>query len=356
MKNFLYVIGDVHFNANHPWSIEVGEKFLEWFDEWTSGLRLDEPNGTTRELVVLGDVTEKDLITGAVMSLLYRFLSYATRKNSGFDRVYLLVGNHDLRYYKNRINYSAEFARYMPGVEVVGEEKIIYTKFGRFPLLCLPFKKLPDGRSIDDYYTNGLTPDFYTASGKIVVGHVALLEEGKKYGGIDKSKFSQDNIWALGHVHTRSGAFAADYTGSVLPNKIDEERTTLPRVVRIFEMQDARPVEVVASPIPRFVTYKEVTYPQDIASDPSEDGLTKIYTVSNCRSMGSAKAKYVGEHIRAVQYVKKSTGEIGISIGGSAVKKMSSIDALKAMIKERKLPIKRSVMAYLASVLGASSS
>jgi hypothetical protein len=353
MKKYLYVVGDVHFNANHPWSVEVGEKFVDWFHGWVEGLRSGESGDTVREIVVLGDVTEKDLITGKVMSLLYRFLSYAAMEKRGVDKVYLLVGNHDLKYYKNDINYSAEFARYMPRVEVVDEERIMDTEFGGFPLICLPFKKLSDGRSIDDYYTNELVPEFYSATGKIIIGHVALLEEGKKYGGVEKSKCAANNLWALGHVHTRSGTFAADYVGSVTPNKIDEEKTTLPRVIRAFEMRGSGPVEIDGVPIPKFITYKDVTYPQDIVVDPSEEKMTKVYTVSNCRSMKSAKEKYVGEHIRAVQYTKKSTGEVDVSVAGAAVKKMNTVDALKTMIKERKLPIKRSVMAYLNSIFGA---
>jgi len=348
MKSFLYCLGDVHLSSNAAWSHDLGEKFIEWFSSWVLRLRDDDRDNVSHELVVLGDVTEKDLLSGSVVSLMYRLFAEATA-DYGFDGVYVLPGNHDLRYYKGRLNYSVEFARHMQKVRIIDKESFVTTT-GGFDLMCLPFRKLEDGRSIDDYYSNGLPSEFYAASKKIIVGHVAIQEEFKKYGGIDISKFNSDNHWALGHLHTRAGAHAEKYSGSVTPNKIDEERTTLPRGIKRYSLVGGTVERMPLIPIPKMIAYKDVVYPLDIVDDPSEKELIKVYTVANCRSMILAKDKYKGKYIRAVQYVKKRTGEDGVSIGGASVKKMSTFEALGVMVKERKLPIKRSVMSYLSTV------
>jgi DNA repair exonuclease SbcCD nuclease subunit len=340
MKEF-YVAGDTQFNGAHDWTLELGRRYVDWFEGWTKTLN---PANTDREIAFAGDLTELAVVDGDVFSILDKLIGVAS---FAFRTVYLLRGNHDFRIVRGRKSYVADYAtRRYPNVAILDEPKVFQSQ-NDVPLMALPHLYLDDRSNLEKYYNEGFDPLFYQfGPERIVIGHVAAMDPGKKYiGGVDCSKFAATH-WALGHIHNRVGKEARKYCGSAAPFKQDEVKTDLPRVIKKFRWDDSNK-KVIDGPdveIPEFIRYREVAFPAD--AKPTTDDVIEVWTVTNCRSIALARDHYKKLHVKSVKYEVAKAGESnGITV--EKIEKLKPLDALNSMIKEEGLVVKRSVMAYI---------
>jgi hypothetical protein len=150
----------------------------------------------------MGDITDKDVIDGATNANLQR---WARIVNENFKQTLVLVGNHDLKLINGRRNYSGRFLHNLKNVQIIEHEEII--DYHNHKIVCLPFQRFDDGKTVEEYYNKMLPEEYYGIKNALFVGHVAINEQGKKYAGIDIKKFDASNKFALGHIHTRNGYF-----------------------------------------------------------------------------------------------------------------------------------------------------
>jgi DNA repair exonuclease SbcCD nuclease subunit len=333
----------MHVTLSHDWNQEAFDKFIDWFENYDFG------RYETTELLQLGDVVEKASNLGDTLELISIFFDIACKK---FSKIYILGGNHCHRLTKDKSQYATQFLKLLGAqhdkgkvsqIETIYNESIFYTP-NQFHIIALPYKRV-NGKTLDDYYTNDLPKEFYMTKADLICGHVAIKEPKTFYGGIDITKFATTN-YAFGHIHTRNGVFKKMYTGSILPNKIDEENGELERCIKVFTKTNAITESEII--IPKFITYDEVQYESIPTFKRNSDNQVHIYTVINCKNIQQAKAFYPDYYIRGVEKVKSD-----VTMQTSQKEKVfqTPTEALESMIKETKVIIKRRTLGLLRSIL-----
>jgi hypothetical protein len=285
-------------------------------------------------------------VPGRVTANLARFFDICERN---FSTIYVLTGNHDYDWYKDRLYYVGEFLvdRY-ENVKIIKEPEIFKTPLG-FNVLALPYARYPDGRNIEAYYSDQLPTEFYKFKDGLIVGHVAVKEKGKRYDGVDFSKF-QDNAMALGHIHVPAGEFANCYVGSVYPNNKSE--MFLHRSIKCYVHDNGKVVHSKENDvkIPEFIRYCEVRYP-DKMSFPRNIPIT-VWDVFNCGSVEAAKIQYPGCFIKSAtrDNEKKKVADTPI-LSNLRLNRKTSIEALQDMIVAQSLEVSDEELTYLKELL-----
>jgi len=323
-------MGDLHFRTD-SWYEAAFEKWLEWFEGLDFGLR------SKATLIQLGDPTHKDLLSGDTSYLLKRWIDICTAK---FKDVYILVGNHELKSYKGRVQYSTRHLTREPGVCLVTRETEL--SVNGMKILALPFQRV-NGKSVEQYYENDLPKRMYETEYDLIVGHVGAREKSLKFAGVDFTKFKYREL-CLGHIHTRlkKSEYAASYVGSALPMSVSEALDDqLPRCLRVYEDGVKSEIEV-----PQFIQYLEAEYPNPIPK--ANDDSIKVYKILNCRSLMKARAQYPSNHVYGVEK-KADPNEVRAQ---SEVRRFESpYEALREMIREMNLKVSRTTLGYLKEVL-----
>lgn len=334
-----YVMGDVQFQALNAWNYEAGNRFLDWFDS------LDVPKGST--LIQVGDMTEKDTNPGDVVRQLERFFQICARK---FDKTYVLVGNHDLRMYHGRSMVSFAFAEEKDKIEVVRSLSCI--KIGTARVLAMPFFR-PKGKTLHDFY-NSKSREDYLKLGDLDRDYDLCVGHWQKQGEEGSPSWARDGVdtsrlpvrkFMLGHIHDRPDP---DYLGSLWPLKVSEQRTAFPRVLGVMRAgADEDEVSYSEIPVPTFCDYGTVTYPEKI--EPTDDGITHVYTVENCSALAIAQAYYPGLHIRATS---SAGGKEDIAVASEEAFSYSDfVDAFKKYMDEKKPKVSRNAIRIVTSAL-----
>lgn len=335
MLTRIVCLGDLHFRSDQ-WYGEVFEKWMTWFERVDFGPR-DE---TT--LIQLGDPTHKDVVPGDVTWLLKRFVDVCHER---FRHTYVLVGNHELKSYKGKLQYSTKWLECEPGFTVVKDEGVL--EIGDVKVLALPFKRVRD-KTIEAYYDECVLPEYYSTEYDFLVGHLSAKERGLKFPGVDFTRYSTKEL-CLGHIHTRmkKSEYVNSYVGAVIPLSVYEaEQEQEPRCYRVYEKKDGV-LTKKDSPIPQIIQYDEVEYPNPIVR--KRDEFVHVYRVFDCRSLSKAKAHYSKNHVFAVEKRKKD--EVEVSSGIEVKKFASKLEAMTEMIKETKKSIGRRTYGYLKEIL-----
>jgi calcineurin-like phosphoesterase family protein len=334
VKQSLYVIGDIHFSSMNEWSEEIGDLFIQWFDSLVVA-----PDS---ELILLGDLTEKDVNSGNVIHQLEKFFNICQRK---FRKTYAVVGNHDKKLFKNRPQISFIYAKEKKGIQIVDDLSVITTMNG-FKILFMPFIRVEED-TLNEFYSN-LPEEYYTDSYDLVVGHFNKKSDCSIFmqDGADITKLKYKHIM-LGHIHIR---WDKDYLGSVWAQKISEIDPVNPRIIGVLS-HDAtgEPVRSEIA-IPEFVKYVDVKYPEPIPIE--EAGKVYIYTAVGCPNKGLAESCYRGKHIRGVSNVKiDQNGGVDTQGGSDTTFSFTNFnEAFGAMIKEQKLRISRPAFAIISNL------
>jgi hypothetical protein len=341
-SKLLVCAADIQFSSLQDWSLPLGEKILQWLDQVKfPGKRED------REFILGGDVVERDTNPGDVIDLMYALFKTLNRE---FSHVWVLVGNHDLRYYKKKLQFAFKFLNRWEGFTIVEREEIFTTPNG-FNVIALPFQKFGD-KSVDDYYTNELPQAFYKTEADVLVAHTARSnlpgQPKTHFGGVDFSRFAARDF-ALSHIHSRRGPWADNYCGSWAPLKIDEDDHPgdLPRCFKVYEKKSGvvrRSTDIL---IPKFVEYNSVQYPDPILTP--DDDLIHIYLVKGCNNLQRARDKYPSSYIRAVERSAASAERGAVAGSGSLFK--SNVDAFKDMVRETGIRLNRKTYNYLIEIL-----
>ena len=331
MNPFIYFLGDLHLSASQPWRLPVGDAFLEWFESIEV-----EPNST---LIALGDYTDDAVNPGKVIRQLERFLEIARKK---FKKVYLLVGNHDWKLYKNQPQLAFEFAEEKDNVVILRDPAEVLMIDG-IKVLSLPhYNYRVDIPPMQDYYEN-LPEDIADDNYDVVIGHFADASAEVFAHKIDLSYLNTQLI-CLGDIHNR---ISENYIGSVFACKISENESPRPRAIwKVHKEAD----EVIKEEIvlPHFCDFKVVDYPEKL---PDTQSPVTVWTVLGAENESIARSFY-GEDIfiRGVTLsaIKK---EKDIAISEDEFKIGTPLEVFKSWMKEVKEPVDRPVAKVLNDLL-----
>lgn len=320
----LYIFGDIHLSAMSSWIHDVGEKFISWFDKWCDSLNDNDPN-----ILWLGDITEKDVNPGDVIDQEYRIFKKCSET---FNNTYVIMGNHDLKLYKQKAQHSLKFLRNIKGVKII-ETPETFT-INNTKIRALPFMRI-EGQSLTDYYSNMK----FTDDVDLTVGHWNKYDPNIPYiKGVDVSNM-RTKMLCLGHIHTRVDS---DYTGSIFPNKVNEEGE---RVYKVFN--NGKLIEEVK--LPTFLKYDTIIYPNDIPE--TNDNAIHVYEVNGVKSLQAAQIKYPNVYIRGIKQIKIDKEQTSSYKSSNVFAYTSNLQAYNDWLKETKYPISRRSAAYISTLL-----
>ena len=328
----LYVFGDVHFSSLQPWRLPLGDAFLAWLENFEIS--------TNSSAMFLGDYCDGAVLPGREISQLSRL---AKLTKSKFKEVYFLVGNHDLKLWKNAPQLSFEFVE-QEGITILREPaETLYVE--GMNILSLPhYNYRTDIPSMWDYYAHlpkGISEQHYD----LVVGHFSDTSAMLFDHLIDVSYLDADHV-ALGHQHIRS---SAHYTGSLYPCKISENDSPQPRAVWVYEKTGTAKATKKEVVMPRFGEYRAVEYPKPL---PAKKADITIYTVLGCESEKIAREFYGKDiFIRGVaqNFVKKENNDLVVT--DDAFTMDNPVEIFNEWRKGVKTPLSRSVVALVQKML-----
>lgn len=325
----LYIFGDVHLSAMNPWNVDVGENFIKWFEEFCK--ETARKDITERNILWLGDITEKDVNPGDVIDQEYRIFKLCS---DYFANTYVIMGNHDLKLYKKRAQHSLKFLRNLPNVKII--ENPCDIKINETTVRMLPHLRV-EGKSLSDYYSQL----HFRTDADLVVGHWAKTDPNHpNWGGVDISNMRAKDF-CLGHIHTRIEPY---YTGSVFANKSTEAGE---RVYKVYN--NGHEVQSVA--LPNFLEYRNVKYPEDPNTSVSSPYTTLVFDVENVVSVQQARVQYPNIYVRGT-VKKKIDRELTESVKSSDVfLYKNNLQAYNDWLKETKYPIGRRASAMINELL-----
>jgi hypothetical protein len=335
----LWVAADIQFSSLQDWTLLLGERQLDWFEsiQWPD-------TKSDREFVLAGDIVERDVNPGDVIALMHRLFDQC---RATFSHTYVLIGNHDLRRFRNSIQYAFKFLEKDDAFTVIKREMIVNTTNG-FTFLALPYQKLD--KSVEDYYNNDLSQSMYDGKYDFITAHCARVEQGmySHYSGVAFDRFACKQL-ALAHIHSRRGKFAEDYCGAWAPLKAGEySPDDKPAVFKCYTKSGRN--EICDIQIPKFIQYDDVMFPQPIMK-PADDYI-HVYLVKGCGSLIKARDHYKNTYIRAVESNAPAASSTS-SVSSTCKTFASKLDALAEMISETKLRLSRKTHAYLQSILSS---
>jgi len=330
-KQSVYILGDLHFSASQPWRLEVGEKFLRWFD---SEFKPD-PNSI---FICMGDVSDEALNPGEVILQLERFKSLMVSK---FSHSYILVGNHDLKLYKDRPHLSFEFMA-TDRLTILREPAEVL-KIAGLDVLSLPhYNYRNDMPSMNVFYSN-LPSEILDRQYDLVLGHFADGSSDQIFAHhIDLTPI-KTHLVCLGDIHTR---FNDHYTGSAYACKVIEHDTKLPRAIWKVTKDDLG-VKKEELPLPVFCGFYYVEYPTPL---PDTEALVNVWTVSGIDTKDLAEKAYPGAYIRSVSTAKKlKTTDTVVSAEDFHSENISEV--FTEFLKTMKTPISRTAVSLIRELI-----
>lgn len=322
----LYIFGDLHLSAMNPWNYEICERFIGWFKSWAKHISEEDSKA---EILWLGDITEKDVNPGDVIDQEYRIFDIC---NKSFRATYVLMGNHDIKLYRQKAQHSLKFLRNFDNVKII-EQPTDLVICGT-TVRALPHVRV-QGQTLFDYYSN-MTFD---TDVDLVVGHWNAYDPKQPYIGGVKTNKMRTKMFCLGHIHTR---VHPDYTGSIFPNKVTEEGE---RVYKIFN--DGQLIKEVA--FPTFVKYESIEYPNPIPT--YRDNITRVWTIKGISNLTAAKSFYKDAYIRGVEGKKIDRDQTTGFMSDEIFLYKDNLQAYNDWLKETKYPLSRKAAAMLYSIL-----
>jgi hypothetical protein len=237
---------------------------------------IESPLNTIENTVIfLGDLTENPLNSGAIFNKLSN-LFY----NLNYQKVYILVGNHDLR---RRAGIETTPYDTFGGTP---QYKICSTpaeelNIGGFKCLMLPhFLPTLERPSVNKFYSS-LSGEYDFIFGHVFDETLTMIPEGQR---ADLSKLK--GIKVLGHNHVPGD----HYPGSISAGNVKEMAPG--RAVWIFDDKK----NLTKDPLPEFIEYRNVTYPDPI---PRTNALISVYTFYGADEK-EVQRTYPGEYCRRV--------------------------------------------------------
>lgn len=322
----IVILGDLHFSSAKDYFIAVGNAILEWFEAWAY-------NKAGNELILAGDIVHSSVNGGLVISMVEKLIC-----SSRFDKVHIVVGNHDVKRRDGCVQLAYEFLRDRPNV-VIYDRATVASIQGKKVLMLPHFMPELAEKSMPEQYS--AISDTFKDRYDLTVGH--FMEETMSFGASDAikniSKLNTKHL-CLGHLHTRSDPRI--YIGSVYANKVNEADST--RAAWIIDETGQRSED----PLPTFCEYISVRYPDEPAKVTAK---VVAYTISNCTSERLARRRY-GEAI----FIRKLINTLSTS-ASSQSSELEAADTLdpsqlfREFVKARPESLDRRVATLCASLL-----
>lgn len=329
-----YLFGDIHFSASQPWRLPTGDAFLDWFEAF-------EPDPDS-DFIALGDITDDAVNPGKVIRQLERFLEIARTK---FSTVYLLVGNHDLKLYKNKPQLAFEYAEEKDRVVILRDPAEIVNIAGLKTLSLPHYNYRNDIPPMSDYY-DALPDEILEQEYDLVIGHFPDTSAWVFGHRIDLSPINAKLI-CLGDIHTR---ISDHYIGSVFACKISENETPRPRAVwKVWK--DGDTVQKEEIPLPHFCDFKVVEYPNPL---PEETSPITVWTVLGAENETIAKSFYKDIFLRGVHLSKKKVDKQAATSSDDFVIE-KPVDVFNDWMREVKEPVERPVAKLVRDLLTTKS-
>lgn len=322
----LYIFGDIHLSAMNPWNIDIGENFIKWFDDWSNQVI---KNDSAAEILWLGDITEKDVNPGDVIDQEFRIFSMCSQR---FQQTYVLMGNHDIKLYRQRAQHSLKFLQNFPKTIIIDEPKDIVSCNTK--IRCLPHVRT-QGQTLSEYYSNMV----FRTDTDLVVGHWNKYDPKMPYAGGVKTNNMRSKDFCLGHIHTRVDS---QYTGSIYANKVTEEGE---RVYKVYD--NGSFVKEVA--LPTFIKYNTIEYPNKAPE--INDSSVHVYTIIGMTSLNSAKSYYSDIYIRGVESKKIDKDQTQGFSSDEVFLYKDNYQAYNDWLKETKYPLSRKAGLILSDIL-----
>lgn len=322
----LYVFGDLHLSAMNEWSVEVGEKVIDWLKVFAKEISEKDPNPV---ILWLGDITEKDVNPGDVIDQEYRIFDICSKY---FKRTYVLMGNHDLKLYKQKAQHSLKFLRNIQNVTIIDKPET-FTECG-VKVRALPHIRV-EGETLSSYYSKMK----FNEDVDLTVGHWNKIDPQMPMIEGVRTNNLRTKMLCLGHIHTR---IDPDYTGSIFPNKITE---TGERVYKVFN-NGALVKEVQ---LPEFLRYECLSYPDK--PKPNDKSVVTVYTVTGLNNIHAAKSYYPDLYIKKVEKKEIDTKKTTDYKSSSLFSYESNLQAYNDWLKETQYPIGRRAAAIMSAVL-----
>lgn len=320
----LYIFGDLHLSAMNSWNCIVCEKFIDWFKKWA-----EELQDNNAEILWLGDITEKDVNPGDVIDQEYRIFDLCSKR---FNKTYILMGNHDLKLYRQKVQHSLKFLRNFENIIIIENPTVINSC--NTSIRCLPYIRV-QGQSLADYYTNMK----FDSDVDLTVGHWNFFDAKRPYEGGVKLDNMRSKMFCLGHIHTRVDPI---YTGSIVPNKISEEGE---RVYKVFDSGKLIKEEL----LPTFLKYETLEYPNKAPI--YRDGIIRVFTIVGISNLTLAKSFYKGLNIRAVEAKKIDKDQTSSYTSEEVFLYKDNLQAYNDWLKETKYPISRRATVMITELL-----
>lgn len=309
----IYIIGDIHFSASNNWKLNIGNNIVKWFQDRFV-------NCSNDTIIFLGDIVDNYINPGEITKQVTELFCHCS---NNFKSVYILTGNHDVDYFKHRVD---NFLRFVPlkfkNVKLI--EDIDTAVIENISFLFMPHKMLETGTPLSKYYSNidwekqlvnSDIKEFDYALGHWVI-YDNLSTSWINKQGVDTTNIPAKNV-LCGHVHNR---ISSHYTGSVYacnPTEISDNRVMFKITSNSFEEEV----------LPKFVEYEDLYYPEMPKRQVGNKYLTRVYTIHNIFSEVEALQYYKNIFVKNVNLFQSSTcnTESGIPIESNNKLSMDAI-------------------------------
>jgi calcineurin-like phosphoesterase family protein len=274
----IVAIGDLHFQDNYAWSHELCENII-------SHLTAMPENTLDNTVVLLGDLTENHLNSGAVYEYLTRLF-----KGFKYGRIVILQGNHDVRRRAGKEVTPYDFLKEDPRVQLCSTPGEVIDIEGHSCLMLPHFLPTQDKPSVNKYYAS-LSGEYDFIFGHVADETATMIPEAHRS---DLSKLK--GIKCLGHIHT---AVSGNYIESVYAGTVKEVSHT--RSAWVFDKAKNKTVV----PLPTFLEYENITYPEPLSRSTAQ---ITVYTFFGADE-GTIKGHY-GKDIYIRRIIRKLDSNI----------------------------------------------
>lgn len=329
----IYFFGDVHLSSMNIWNAKVSEKFVNWFKDTFKN------ENKENYIIWLGDLIDKSISPGNITDLLFKLFEFC---NGHFKKTYALMGNHDIKMYRDfSIQSGIKFINNFNDVEVIEDIKLLNIEDKN--ILCLPFKVLDNGESINTYYSNfdWSKTDYKKENIDLAIGHWTIQDKNdiRFRDGVDVSNIPAKRI-LCGHIHNRPDQ---RYIGSVYPLNAEEMKCKYPRCYITWDLNN----KWTENKLPDFLVFETIEYGETLSED---NNVIKVYTVSDAPSETDALIKYDGFIIKGVTKLKKPK-DISVDTNNSSLINKNNLELFDEMIKEQNIQVTRSAYKVIKELL-----
>jgi len=309
----LIIAGDDHTRDEEPF-LSVKEQYFDWFASQSF-------NNENNYFVHVGDFFHRKKPSPKENALAINFFSKLK-----FKKMYMLVGNGLHEYNRSKDCYAVDPLQELPNMEIIYEPQVIHIK----DLKCLFLPSIPDGK-----FDNLKMSEYYE---KYLINLIGKSETDYDYTFghfFHKNGFGEEisldmlnTKIRMGHYHIPTDDL--EYVGINTITRKDE--AGIKPTLNIVNLETKKEGLI---PIPIFLDYYSVTYPDDIKFD----STYSLLTVHNAPDEDTIVKKYIKKNVFLHEWFKeKIIVDSETDTEDTVIKTNSISDYLKQYFKVKKTP------------------